>query len=294
MVAGGLIDQPGLRIGHWTDKRARTGCTVLAFDRPALSAVEVRGSAPGSRELDCLAPGRLEQHANAIVLTGGSAFGLAAADGVARELASRGIGFQTAAGPVPIVPAAVIFDLTNGEPVSPTAEHGRLALLDGRPLSGVAQGKVGAGTGATWNKIAGSPLAGGIGIAQEQLDGHLVTALVVLNALGAVTGVADDPRRAVLAAVATPSAPREATTLIAVVTDFPCDHGVLTRLCVAAHDGLARMVWPAHTLFDGDTAFATTLVEGESTPQGRLRLGIAVELAVEAAIAKSAGPRVLH
>ena len=86
-----LIDQPGLRVGHWTDQRARTGCTVLAFDAPALSAVEVRGAAPGSRELECLAPGRLEQHANAIVLTGGSAFGLAAADGVVRELAGRGI-----------------------------------------------------------------------------------------------------------------------------------------------------------------------------------------------------------
>ncbi|MEJ7902162.1 MAG: P1 family peptidase, partial [Thermomicrobiales bacterium] len=105
VIEGPLEGMPGVTIGHWTDERARTGCTVIAFDGPALSAVEVRGAAPGTRELDALAPGRLEQHANAIVLTGGSVFGLRAADGVAIELADRGLGYATSAGPVPIVPA---------------------------------------------------------------------------------------------------------------------------------------------------------------------------------------------
>jgi len=285
-----LLDQPGLRAGHWTNARGRTGCTVLVFDTPALSAVEVRGAAPGSRELECLAPGRLVQRANAIVLTGGSAFGLAAADGVMRELAARGFGFQAAAGPVPIVPAAVIYDLSNGEPAAPTAEDGRLALLAARPLPETAQGAVGAGTGATWNKITGRPHPGGIGIAQERCGEFVVTAVVVLNAMGGVTGLADDPRRSVLAAPQSSPGASEATTLIAVVTDHPCEHATLSRLCVAAHDGLARIVVPAHTIFDGDIAFASTLNEGLPTDAERLRLGIATELAVEAAILRAATP----
>ena len=151
---------PGLAVGHWTIGKARTGCTVLAFERPALTAAEVRGAAPGTREIEALAHGRVAQHANAIVLTGGSAFGLAAADGVMRGLAERGIGFSTAGGPVPIVPAAVIFDLANGEPVSPSADDGQAALAAAVPLHQVAQGAIGAGAGATWDKFHGRIPAG--------------------------------------------------------------------------------------------------------------------------------------
>lgn len=285
-----LALQPGLRIGHWTHAEARTGCTVLLFDAPALSAVEVRGAAPGSRELECLAPGRVAQRVNAILLTGGSAFGLAAADGVMRELADRGVGFATATGPVPIVPAAVIYDLANGDALAPTAEEGRQAVLDAKPLPEVNQGATGAGTGATWGKLTGQPRPGGLGIAQEAVGEHMVTAFVVLNALGMVREHGDDPRPAVLRFPGEPPPQRVATTLTAVVTDHPCDHETLMRLCVASHDSLARMVVPAHTMFDGDTAFATTTREGPLDDAARLRLGVAVELAVEGAIRRAASP----
>jgi L-aminopeptidase/D-esterase-like protein len=281
---------PGLLVGHWTNHPARTGCTVLAFDQPALSAAEVRGAAPGTRELECLAPGRLEQYANAIVLTGGSAFGLAAADGVAHELARRGIGYQTSAGVVPIVPTAVIFDLANGEPVAPTANEGAAALRAAVAVDRAAQGAVGAGTGATWAKLTGTHRAGGIGIAQEECGAYRVTAFVVLNAMGVVRDRGDDPRAAYLAATRPEYVLGEATTLIATVTDHPCDHGALMRLCVAAHDALARMVIPAHTMYDGDVAFATTLSEGSIEPRDRLRLALATELAVEAAVLRAARP----
>lgn len=280
----------GVSVGHWTDHMARTGCTVISFDPGALSAAEVRGAAPGTRELDALAPGRLEQHVNAIILTGGSAFGLRTADGVAQELATRGRGYRTPAGPVPIVPAAVIYDLGVGDPVAPAPEHGREALLAALPLSAVRQGAIGAGTGATWNKLAGPVRPGGLGIAQRRLDDHLVTALVVLNAMGVVRGEGVDPRTAVLERAAPSGGQGEATTLISVITSAPCAHGTLTRMGVAAHDALARMVIPAHTVFDGDVAFASTLAEGTLTMQETLRLTLATELAVEAAIGRAALP----
>lgn len=290
VIEGPLEDMAGVSIGHWTDQRARTGCTVISFDTAALTAVEVRGAAPGTRELDALAPGRLEQHANAIVLTGGSAFGLRAADGVAQELADRGVGYATSAGPVPIVPAAVIFDLSFGDPVAPEAEHGRRALGAVLPLSQVTQGLTGAGIGARWNKLGGTVRQGGLGIAQARLDDHLVTAVVVLNAMGAVRGHEPDARNAFLASTPSPAGPGEATTLISVVTSMPCTHGTLTRMCISAHDALARMVIPAHTVFDGDVAFASTLTEGARTAQATLRLTLATELAVEAAILRAALP----
>ncbi len=267
---------------------------MLVFDGPALTAVDVRGAAPGSRELACLAPGQLAQRVDAIVLTGGSAFGLAAADGVVRELATLGRGFQTAAGPVPIVPAAVIFDLSTGSLLAPDAGSGRIALRNARPANEVEQGATGAGTGATWNKLAGDPRAGGIGIAQEGCGDSLITAFVVLNALGAVRGLADDPRAGIMRARTTIPGEREATTLMAIVTDFPCDHGTLTRMCVAAHDALARLVVPAHTMFDGDIAFASTVAEAAVGPGDRLPLMVATELAVEAAILRAAQPGMLH
>ena len=285
-----LQAMPGLRVGHWTNPVARTGCTVLAFDDPALSAAEVRGAAPGTREIECLAPGRLEQNVNAIVLTGGSAFGLATAAGVAEQLAMGGTGVPFGASVVPVVPAAVIYDLANGDPIAPTASDGRAALLAAIPLDQTKQGAVGAGTGATWNKLAGTRQAGGLGIAQAACGEYLVTAFVVLNAMGVVRGLGDDPRPAVLGSGSVSPRAGEATSLIAVVTDHPADHGTLTRLCVAAHDGLARMVIPAHTLYDGDVAFATTLVEGTIDAKARLRLALATELAVEAAVLRAALP----
>jgi L-aminopeptidase/D-esterase-like protein len=281
----------GVSIGHWTDPEARTGCTVISFDPRALTAVEVRGAAPGTRELDALAPGRLEQHTDAILLTGGSAFGLGAADGVAHELAARGRGYQTSGGPVPIVPAAVIFDLAIGNSLAPNPGNGREALRSATPISECEQGVVGAGTGATWSKFGGQVRRGGLGMAQVMVGEHLVTALIVLNAMGIVVGQGiADPRPGLLEPVGTPGARGEATTLMSLVTSFPCDHGALTRLCIAAHDALARMVVPAHTMFDGDVAFASTTSEGSISTIDTVRLCIATELAVEAAIVRAANP----
>ena len=282
-----LADLPGMTLGHTTLVEARTGCTVVRFDQPALTAVDVRGAAPGSRELDLLAPGQAVQAADAILLTGGSAFGLRAADGVVAGLQELGRGYPTPAGPVPIVPAAVIFDLGVGAAIAPTVEDGRRAFEAAVPLSRAEQGMVGAGTGAQWGAISGKPRQGGIGIAQLQIDDGLVTAVVVLNAFGSV---ADDHRQTVVDAQLAGFGLGQATSLMCVITDVPADHGTLMRMTVAAHDALARKVIPAHTLFDGDIAFASTLARAATDIPTNLRLCLATELAMEAAIDRAAHP----
>ena len=184
-----LTDVPGVRVGHWTDLEARTGCTVVLLpDDGATASVDVRGAAPGTRETDLLRPEATVPRVHAIVLTGGSAFGLAAADGVMAHLESRGVGTPTPAGPVPIVPAAVLYDLAVGSAsVRPDAEAGLAAVLDaerGLPCSG---GTVGAGAGATVGKLFGSPVGGGLGTAATTLtNGTVVGALTAVNAVGDV------------------------------------------------------------------------------------------------------------
>lgn len=289
------VDVPGVTIGHATDLEARTGCSVILFDEPALTAVEARGAAPGTRELDLLAPGRLVQRADAILFTGGSAFGLSAADGVVRALATAGRGFPTPAGPVPIVPAAVIFDLAVGRALAPDSTFGEAAVIDAGPIPGSPEGSVGAGTGATWGTIGGvdSISPGGVGIAQQVIDAGTVTAIAVVNAFGMIRASADDtidPRATFLTngSAADPAA-GQATTLVAVITTVVCNHDALIRCCVAAHDGIARMIVPAHTLVDGDVAFASSTSEGPIAPRDLMRLTIATELAVERAIRRGSG-----
>lgn len=292
-----IRDVTGVGIGHDTNEHDRTGCTVIAFDQLTLSAAEVRGSAPGTRELDLLQPGRSVQHADAILLTGGSAFGLRAADGVVAGLAERGRGFPTPAGAVPIVPAAVIYDLESGNAVAPDAEAGRRALERATPFSQVESGQVGAGTGARVGMIGGPDAVrpGGCGIAQIAVHGGTVTAVVVLNAFGMFAGDLDgdekaDPRRRFIDALAgPPDVPfGRATTLMAVITDVTCDHDTLIRCCVAAHDGLARIIVPAHTAADGDVAFASALREGPIDRQTAMTVTMASELAIEAALRQAA------
>lgn len=290
MVVPTLIDLPGLRIGHATLPQAGTGCTVIRFDQPALTAVDVRGAAPGTRELDLLAPGQVVQSADAILLTGGSAFGLRAAEGVVAGLQAIGRGFPTSAGPVPIVPAAVIFDLGMGEAIAPGIDDGRMAFEAAVPLSETAQGTIGAGTGARWGAISGTPQQGGVGIAQLAVAGRLVTAAVVLNAFGSLTG---DHRQTLIDTDLAGFGPGRATSLMSIITDVPCDHGTLLRMSVAAHDALARKIIPAHTLLDGDIAFASTLVRGSADLSTSLRLCLATELAMEAAIDRAAHPDLL-
>lgn len=287
--ATAVQDVEGVTIGHATNLAARTGCTVIRFDHPALTAVEVRGAAPGTRELDLLAAGRTVQRADAIVFAGGSAFGLAAVDGVVRALASEGRGFPTPAGPVPIVPAAVIYDLSTGAAVAPGAFDGESAYRSAGLLHAAAQGTVGAGTGATVSKIRGpsGQRPGGLGISQRALGDHTITAIAVVNAFGVPsTGEEAEPdvREEFLDSPLARPPFGESTTLVAVVTTLPCDHGTLIRACVAAHDAMARAIIPAHTMVDGDVVFASTLVEGSISSADALRFAVAVELSVEGAI----------
>jgi L-aminopeptidase/D-esterase-like protein len=278
-------------IGHATDTANRTGCSVIRFSEPAPCVADVRGGAPGTRETDLLAPGRLVQRVDAILLTGGSAFGLAAADGVMQRLREEGRGFPTAAGPVPIVPGAVIFDLTFGNPVSPNAEMGYEAAASQTALVDAAWGGVGAGTGATIAKTSTRMSPGGIGYAEIAYDGGSVHAIAVVNALGTPTAPLTTRTRQDMQEHLLRSAPAprvgENTTLIAVLIDDDIDHDALNQIAVSAHDGLARAIVPAHTPFDGDIVFAASLRPNAISKRISLQSCVATELAVERAIANA-------
>jgi L-aminopeptidase/D-esterase-like protein len=286
----------GFTVGHWTDRAAKTGCTVVVFDRAAPAIVDVRGGAPGTRETDLLGPGRLVQSVDAIVLSGGSAFGLASADGVMSELRELGRGVATPAGPVPIVPAAVIYDLAVGLPIAPTPANGAQAFQNRGSVDALARGLVGAGVGATTSKLfdSGGGERGGFGVGVVELGGERrVVALAVVNAGGRVvvpaTGESALPPnhvvdRAALLERLIALHERSATTLAVVTIDAPCDRQTLERSGVAAHDGLARAIWPCHTLFDGDVVFVAGMQAGAPSPAETMQISLAVELAVERAV----------
>jgi L-aminopeptidase/D-esterase-like protein len=292
-----LRDVPGLRVGHATDPVGMTGCTVVLADGGAVAGVDVRGSAPGTRETDLLRPTALVERIHALCLAGGSAFGLAAADGVMRYLAERGIGFDTGIRPVPIVPAAILFDLGVGSPDAvPGPDDGYAACVAAESAAGPLEGRVGAGTGATVGKLAGvdrsSP--GGIGSAGTRLaDGSMLAALVANNAIGNV--LARDGT--ILAGVrgegggfVDPSAaPRGNTVLVVVATDATLDRAQARKLAELAHDGLAQAISPPHTLLDGDVAFALSTGRAPApagTPEV-LQLGAAVVEVVRTAVERS-------
>lgn len=287
-----IRDVPGIRVGHWTDATARTGCTViLADDGGAVAGVDVRGSAPGTRETDLLRPTALVERINAICLAGGSAFGLAAADGVVRRLAERGVGFETGVRPVPIVPAAILFDLGVGDPDAfPAAENGYAATLAAERNDGPLEGQVGAGTGATVAKLGGVEAArpGGVGSAARRLsDGHLAGALVVNNALG---DVFDRAGRAIAAHSGQRPVPPAAvnTTLVVVATDMAIDRAQCAKLAELGHDALARGIRPVHTMFDGDVVFSLSSGDGTAAgPAGFLALAAAADDAIGEAIERS-------
>lgn len=285
-----LGDVAGLRVGHATNESAVTGCTVVLAMEGAVAGVDVRGAAPGTRETDLLRPGSLVERIHAVCLAGGSAFGLAAADGVMGWLAERGIGFPTEGGPVPIVPAAILYDLGIGRSdVRPTADDGRAACDAAERGDGPHEGSIGAGTGATVAKLGGPDAIrmGGVGMAGRRLaDGHVLAAMAVCNALGSV--VARDGR--VLAGPqprelpsATP-AHLEHTTLAVIATDADLDRSQCRRLAELGHDALARSIVPVHTLYDGDTVFALSTGSGAAMEPGAfMGLGIAaVEILSEA------------
>ncbi|MGF1666656.1 MAG: P1 family peptidase [Acidimicrobiia bacterium] len=278
----------GIKVGHWTDPVAMTGCTVVDLPEPNVAAVETRGAAPGSRETALLEPGMLVEQVQAIVLCGGSAFGLAAADGVMSELERVGRGHPTQAGPVPIVPAAVVYDLAEGDAaVRPRPEHGVAAFRDASPAP-VASGRVGAGAGCTVAKWRGLRLPGGVGSWAVEGDGFTVGALVVLNAVGDVFSLEG---RSLTGGPAVPGVPRrspaagENTTLVVVATDARIGRADLTRLAVRSHDALAVCIRPVHTRFDGDTCFAVSCGSGDAGVDEVAEAAFeAVGRAVEAAV----------
>jgi L-aminopeptidase/D-esterase-like protein len=272
---GGLTDVEGFRVGHFTDRDAATGCTVvLAPPDGAVGGVDVRGPAAGTIGTESLQPGRIVQRAHAVLLTGGSAFGLAAAAGVTQFLAERGVGFAVGPIRVPIVVGAVIFDLGVGDSaVRPDAAAGYAACTaagDGR----VAEGSVGAGTGASVGKLLGEEwcMKGGLGTASARLaNGASVGALAVANAVG---DVVDARSGAIVAGVRRPNGdgwldagealardlegsifPLASTTLAVVATDAALTKEEACAVAMMAHDGIARATRPAHTMFDGDTVF---------------------------------------
>jgi L-aminopeptidase/D-esterase-like protein len=264
VAAGGtLTSVPGVAVGHWTDPVALTGCTVVVLPEPNQAAIDVRGSAPATRETDLLRPGMLVEQVQAILLTGGSAFGLAAADGVVKGLEREGRGFPTPAGPVPIVPAAAIFDLAVGDAtVRPGSEEGRLALASAS-RDPVPQGRVGAGTGASlggW-RGAGQVRPGGLGSFATSADGATVAALAVVNAAGDAFTLEGEP---LTGGSPVPKGPGVApafgtgTTLVVVATDAALTRAQLGPVMVRAHDGLAACLRPVHTRYDGDVVFAVS------------------------------------
>ncbi|MBX0326907.1 P1 family peptidase [Oscillochloris sp. ZM17-4] len=272
-----ITDVPGILIGHAENREALTGVTVALCPEGAVGGVDVRGGAPGTRETDLLNPVNMVQQVHAVALCGGSALGLAAAGGVAQWLHERGHGFDVGVTRVPIVPAAVIFDLAFGAPVWPDAALGYAACEVAGPA--VAEGCVGVGLGATVGKALGPAQAmkGGVGSWSETLpDGTTVGALVVVNAFGdvweehggiiagaraAVGGFADTMRLlrdpAMLAALGGGRADEvRNTTLTIVATDARLTKAEATKLAQMAQDGLSRTIRPVHTPFDGDTVFA--------------------------------------
>ena len=302
-----ITDVPGIRVGHWSDRRAATGCTVVLAPRDgATPGVDVRGGAPGTIDTDMLRPGTIADRAHAIVLTGGSAFGLGAAAGVMRYLEELGVGFHFGNAYIPLVSGAVVFDLGIGSSSArPDAESGYRAAKVAKG-GAVAQGSIGVGAGCTVAKAAGVErcLKGGVGTASERGPGGLIVgAIVAVNAGGEVVDsergrVIAGPRGdkegtflntiEVLRAGGTAPQPGENTTNAVVATNARLSKEGANRLAAVSHDGFARAIRPAHTLGDGDTIFA--LATGEIAirqPQQFIPLEALAARAVERAIVRA-------
>lgn len=281
---------PGVEVGHYTDQVAATGVTVLTFPEPNVAVVDVRGGAPGTRETDALGPAIKPVTVNALVFSGGSAFGLDAAAGIGAEIESEGRGAPTPVGPVPIVPAAIVFDLMTGDPPRRPGPDDGVAAYRDRSSEPVPLGRVGAGSGTT---VAGwrGPDAmryGGIGSATVAIDGATVGALVVLNAVGDVFTLEGEPLTGGShASTAVPVGPTaDNTTLVCLATDAGVsDRNELRRVAIRAHDALGACIRPTHTRYDGDSAFVVSF--GEETGDVDMvhqAAFVAVGRAIEAAI----------
>jgi L-aminopeptidase/D-esterase-like protein len=298
---GALVGVEHVHVGHATDEAARTGCTVILCPRGAVGGVAVFGAAPGTRETDLLQPGNLVERVHAVLLTGGSAFGLAAADGVMHWLYERKIGFPTSVVNIPIVPAAVLFDLGIGSPKWPDATMGYRACVAAENDI-LAWGRVGAGAGATVGKLLGPERAslGGIGIGQMSLpDGSVVAAIIAVNAFGHVV----DPRTNQI--IAGPRLPDGSfgdtvqmllhgspsltlstnTTIGCIMTTARLDKAGCCRVARMAHNGLARVIRPVHTQYDGDTLFTLATGAADQSQSDVTQIGVAAaEMVVDAVL----------
>lgn len=299
MPAGRLTDVPGIRVGHWTDADAGTGCTVVIPPRGSIGAVDVRGGGPSTRELALLAPLAGDREVTALLLTGGSAFGLAAADGVMRWCEEQGLGIDAGAARIPVVPAAVIYDLgVTGNARRPGPDDGYAACV-AASTGAHDVGSVGVGTGATVGKVLGQRgwCKGGVGAASARLlDGATVAVLVVVNAFGDVfdergdvlAGAWDAERGFVRAPTyvleAPPEHPRlsdgEHTTLVCVATDAALTKTEAGQVARMAQTGIARAIAPVHTPLDGDVTFCLTT--GVRTSSAFICGVVAAELAAAA------------
>lgn len=299
---GTLTDIPGLKVGHWTNREAATGCTVIVCPAGgAVAGVDVRGSAPGTRENQLLSPVNFVQRIHALLLAGGSAYGLAAADGVMRWLEEHDLGLDVGVAKVPIVPAAVIFDLSIGDPkIRPDAAAGYAACEDASDAP-VAQGNVGAGTGATVGKVLGFKYAtkGGLGSASRRLSsGLVIAALAVVNAYGEIM---DQHTGTIIAGVRNPNGAGFAhavpmmelvfgqtwqglsnTTLGVIATNAALTKAEATKIAQMGHDGLARAIRPIHTMFDGDAVFA--LAAGDHKADVNVIGAVGAEVLAEAVV----------
>ena len=302
-----ITDVPGIEVGHYTDTEHATGCTVVMYRAGAMGGVDVRGSAPGTRETDLLRPTFRSQEVHAVLLSGGSAFGLDAAGGVVRYLEEQGVGVKVGRHRIPIVPAAILFDLNLVTArVRPSPEEGYKACLDAR--SGpVDEGSVGAGTGATVGKALTFDRAvkGGIGAASLDVGGGVVVgALVAVNAIGSIvdpeTGqIIAGPRKEngdgyydTIRLITSPDfsrGPEEGpvnTTIGVVATNANLTKEQTNKLASSAQDGLAMAVRPAHTMGDGDCMFALATRQNKNEVS-MVRLGAAAALCVSQAIVRA-------
>ena len=298
-----ITDVLGLEVGHFTDTRRPTGCTVIITREGAMAGVDVRGAAPGTRETDLLHPSNLVERVHAVMLAGGSAWGLDAASGVMRWLEENNIGLSVGFGLVPIVPAAVLFDLPVGDPkIRPDAQAGYQACV-AASRNAPAEGNVGAGAGALVGKLFGlrRAMRGGIGSAAISVDGVTVGAIVACNAVGDIIDPATGQvlagartsdgrsllhsRDALLAGQgAQPVLAGNNTTIGVVATDALLTKAQAHRLAVVAHDGLARSINPVHTMSDGDTLFALATGKSGKTAGMMLLSTLAAEVTARAVV----------
>jgi L-aminopeptidase/D-esterase-like protein len=283
----------GFRVGHWTDAESKTGCTVVLPPGGNVASCDIRGSSPGSRELEQLHPDRRLTEVHGVLLSGGSAFGLAAATGVVDFLEDRGIGYDTTIAKVPIVPAAVIFDLGTGSPhARPGPDAGRSAC-ESASEGPVETGRVGAGTGATVGKWTGREHAvpGGLGIAAVERGEHRVAALAVVNSVGDIIGAdgrvlagSTGPDAELRRPVPEPQGVPTNTVLALVAVQANIDKRVARWLAARGADGITTSVRPAHTRYDGDVVFALAAPDGSGGEPDVDALGVLATAAVAEAV----------